>query len=430
MKRMLGLTLLIAGLVSVGCKKEDAATDQPTTQEPSEPSAGKTTEDPAKAGEEPAKAGEEPGKAGEEPAAPVKTDTPEAKAARYIACNSMLIEKNVDGFKACLDDAIEVVQVDAVPKTELKGPDAFLGYLNMYLTAFPDIKSAPQIVLVNGDNVAAIVLTTGTNSADMGPMKATNKKYGQFEAHQVVLNADGKATKMAIWVDQSAMFHQLGIAENPNSPDAIDKPLVDAPQTTVAKNDDAEKANVDQVKKGLELITKKDAKAYGDLLADDVKFWVHGGKNSATDKASYEKGLKEHLGMMKEIKADKVDVWAAGDWVVAEVTGSASLAKDIPGAKGTKGKPMTGKELHFFQLAEGKIKQHHIFINSLSRAVELGLVKEEDLVKKMTGGAGAAAPAEGGAAPADDAKAAPADDAKKADKKGKKASKKDDEGGW
>ena len=78
-------------------------------------------------------------------------------------------------------------------------------------------------------------------------------------------------------------------------------------------------------------------------------------------------------------------VGAAGDWVVAESASTAKMAIDMGPAK-TKGKSGTQNELHFFQLADGKIKRHLLFANDLHMAVQLGLVDPTKLGPPPAGG--------------------------------------------
>jgi len=73
------------------------------------------------------------------------------------------------------------------------------------------------------------------------------------------------------------------------------------------------------------------------------------------------------------------DAWAAGDWVVAEITTTGTLREDVPGAKGSKGKAWELNTLELYQLAGGKVKQHVSFANGLKFAVDVGQVDPSTL---------------------------------------------------
>ena len=67
------------------------------------------------------------------------------------------------------------------------------------------------------------------------------------------------------------------------------------------------------------------------------------------------------------------NMWSAGDWVVAESSATGTMSVNLPGAK-TKGKSYSGNYLEFYQFADGKVKQHWVFENSLAFAIQVGLV--------------------------------------------------------
>jgi steroid delta-isomerase-like uncharacterized protein len=407
--------LIIAALAISGCKKEEAGSEAPKTTDKG-PEASKTPSDTPPAD----KPADPP------PAEVKKTDTPEAKLERYRECWDAALTGKDDVFKGCYTDDATQEMIDGVPAMKAQGPAAIAEMVKMWRTAFPDLKMSPQVIAINGDKIAAVFLGTGTNSGDLMGMPATNKKIGFFEAQVVVLGNDGKASADRFYSDQSTMLHQLGVFESPMAPDAIDQGWGET-KIAIAKNDDTEKANLDHVNKALELLNKKDLKVYGDVVADDVKFYYHGDKSKVEDKKAFLKGLKDYMDMSKDMKSEAKDAWAAGDWVVVESFSAGTVAKDLPGAKGTKGKRLESNEVHFFQLADGKIKQHHIFANNLKTAVQLGLVNPDEMMKPAAGEGGAAAPAPEG----DKGEATAVDKgAKKGDAKKGDAKKEEEEGGW
>src|SRR5205814_9072613 len=128
------------------------------------------------------------GSAGSGSAAPAAPAKPEDLAKKFDDCWAAFNANKMDDFKKCFtaDSVYEQPGSGAPPVT---GPDAIAAFVATYKTAFPDIKGEKELVLVNGHDVIAVMLVTGTNTGPMktpmGEMAATNKKIGLFMAQDV-----------------------------------------------------------------------------------------------------------------------------------------------------------------------------------------------------------------------------------------------------
>jgi steroid delta-isomerase-like uncharacterized protein len=190
---------------------------------------------------------------------------------------------------------------------------------------------------------------------------------------------------------------------------------VNAPAEAVrveAKDDETETANLAAMKALEEPMKKRDVAGMMAAYADDAVFRYVADKNVVKGKAAIEKGLKEWLGMSKDMAGETSNAFAAGDWVIAETSSTGTLDKNIPGLPvKTKGKKFEQKYLEFVRLADGKIKEHWIFSNGTKWAADMGIFDPS----KMPGGE---APKGDSAAPKKGAEAAPKKGAEAAPEKG------------
>ena len=298
-----------------------------------------------------------------------------------------------------------------------QGKQAVLDNLKNMATAFPDYAITPTMILVSGNKVAEVGVYTATNSGAMksphGEMPATNKKVGVWYLNVAEIDpAAGGVAKESLYTDEGTMMGQLGMHKMPVRPVA-EKPAGE-PQVVVAKDDDGEKANVEAYKKGMEAFEKKDTKAM--LAMWDDKAVMHDyGMPKDSDKKAAAKMTAEILKAFPDAKGEVVDIWAAGDYVVAVVKNGGTNKGPMPsmGLKKPTNKPMSFTGADVVKMQGGKAVESWSFYNGAAIAMQLGLMPPMDAGK--------------GAAPADgaDKGAAPADGADKG-KKPAKGAKKDE----
>ena len=406
MKRiaLLGCLALLVG--ATACKKDEKKKDGQTPA--TDPTAGKTTEPT-----EPTP-----------PAQPekAKLDTPEDKVAFYKACGGYANSKDWDKFGSCYADNAVFEHVDSgMPPTN--GKQAIVDSLKDMATGYPDFAITPTMILVNGNKIAAVGVYTGTNSgamkSPMGEMPATNKKVGVWYLNVAEIDpAAGGITKESLYSDMGTMMGQLGLHKMPVRPVA-DKPAGEA-QVVIAKDDDAEKANVEAYKKGMEAFEKKDTKTVMAMWDDKAVMHDYGMPKDVDKKASA-KMMAEVSKAFPDAKGEVIDIWGAGEYVVAVVKNSGTNKGAMPSMKLKKptGKPMSFTGGDVVKMANGKAVESWSFYNAMAIAQQLGLVPPMGAPAGDKG----AAPDDKGAAP-DDKGAAP--DAKGGAKKPAKGEKKDE----
>jgi predicted ester cyclase len=342
-----------------------------------------------------------------------KLDTPEDKVAFYRACYAALSAKDMDKFGKCYADNIVSEHVDSGMPT-MNGRDAVVEGVKMFTTAFPDANVTPTLILVNGNKMASVGVFTGTQSGPLkspaGEIPATNKKVGMEQFHMVEVDpAAGGAVKEWFIYDQGTMMAQLGLSPMPSRP-VMEAPTGE-PTVVIAKDDDAEKANLALYKKSTEAWVKKDMKALSAMTDDKlVAHDMTAPKDG--DKKSMDKMNAEVWKAFPDANGETLDVWAAGDYIVSLTKNNGTNKGAMPsmGLKKPTGKAMSFTSGDIAKIAGGKVVESWMFFNGMAIGKQLGLIPDMP--------AGGDKPADGAEKPADGAekKMAPEGEKKMDDK--------------
>lgn len=347
--------VLALGLTS-GCSKQSQDTAMPVIDQPApEP---------------------EPG-----PAEPELTQAEVMKT--FDECWIAFDAKDKEKFKTCYADDATSRIVDAVPPMEATGPEAIAEMAFDFGTAFSNLQHTPKVVIIDGNQVAAIVHATGTNDKSLWGMPPTNKQISMLESHVAVLNEDGKVVRDDHYIDIGTMMAQLGISPSPMAPMVEEMRVPEDTVRVLSRDDETEKANLAVVKGLAEPMNQRDATGMMDAYADDAVFRFVADKRIVEGKAEMEKMLTEWMAMSKDMTTTTRNAFAGGDWVVAETSSSGTLDVDVPGLPvSTKGKKFDQKYLEFVRLEDGLIKEHWVFSNSVKWGADMGLIDPS----KMPGG--------------------------------------------
>lgn len=319
-----------------------------------------------------------------------KAATGQDLADGYKKCTDELNAGKFDDFKKdCLADDFKGHEGGM----EVTGADQLIGMFTAMKAAFPDEKYEPQIVLVNGHNILAAVLWTGTNEGamkmpGMPDIPATHKKVGTMMFHKLALNDANKATEEWGFMDSATMMSQLGLMPKGSMPKrpAMDKGMDGAPIIVIAKDDDAEKANLDVANKATAAFNAHKADDLMALVADNAVESDQGMPKDDTGKKDIEKNLKMFWTAFPDIKANDVTTYAAGDYVAAIGTMDGTNTGDMGKMKKT-GKHVSVPYAELMEIKDGKVQHLWRFYDSMVMAQQLGMMP-------APGAAPAGAPAE------------------------------------
>jgi hypothetical protein len=316
------------------------------------------------------------------PAEPPKPEplSPEQMVKVYQDCWASFNAKDWDKFAPCYAETATSERVDS-GMPPLSGRTAILDQGSKpWTAAFPDGTGEHQLTLVNGRQIASVVLFRGNHQGALesprGEIKPTNKKVGMLLVQQLELGEDGRsAVRERLVMDAGTLLGQLGQSPQPHRK-AMDTGWAEKP-VVIAANNELEKANLAAVRQAVEALNKHDVTALMAGVADDVVFSDLAAAADRTGKKEVQKSYEELFKGFPDVKIELKNAWAAGDYVVSEGVLSGTNTGDMPSMKLKK----TGKSLsvHFLQIDKlqgGKIKNSWVFSNGLAFASQLGLLPQ------------------------------------------------------
>jgi steroid delta-isomerase-like uncharacterized protein len=107
-------------------------------------------------------------------------------------------------------DAIdELLSEDFVHNGEERGREGQKPAVRMFLDAFPDLRNEIELILAEGELVAAHQRWTGTHEGEFLGIEATNKRVS-FESTAVLRIADGQIAQAWDIVDIAGLMSELG----------------------------------------------------------------------------------------------------------------------------------------------------------------------------------------------------------------------------
>lgn len=118
--------------------------------------------------------------------------------------------------KGHLDECAKLIAADAIDHMgagQVVGVDSIMAAVRAFSAAFPDSHFEIEKITATGNLVMAYGTWSGTQQGDMGPYKATGKKYSMKDVDILTVNAEGKLTEHWAVQDGCAMAMQLGWGE-------------------------------------------------------------------------------------------------------------------------------------------------------------------------------------------------------------------------
>src|SRR5262245_45170078 len=329
--------------------------------------------DPPKPSEKPPESKPAPPPAAAKPAPKTGKDL----AAHYIACVGLANAGKWDDVKKdCVAADFTSHLIDG---PEIHGVDKLVEWGTSTKTAFPDIKTEPQLVIVSGRTILAVELTMGTQQ---GPLKmpqrevpASNKKLGLLFFHKLTIGDDNKMTEEWAYKDARTFLGQLDIIPNQTVRAPIDKGWDGAPIVVVSVDDAKEKANVELVKKELDALNAHKAADAIAVAANDVVESDQADDKDTKGKKELQKGTEDFIKAFPDIKLD-VTSFAGGDYVVEIGTITGTNDGPLGAMKPTK-KKVSAAFAEVVKIKDGKVSEIWRFRNGMAMADQLGLIPKD-----------------------------------------------------
>lgn len=357
-------TLSTLGLFAlVGCtQQQPAAAPPPPPPPPVAPAPVMTTPAPAVA---------------EAPKAPPATSAERAKG--FADCWAAFNAKDWAKFAPCYAENATSEEVDSGMPAWVGRNDIVEKGSKMFAASAPDETGELELVLVNGNDIAAVVLLKGTNTGPLtgpnGELPATKKKFGLLMGHAADTTEDGRAVAHdRLYLDGGTFMGQLGLSKAPHRR-LVEKGWPEKP-VVIATASDAEKANLALAQQADEAFNKHDLPALVGMLADDVVFSEAGAPADQTGKKAVERSYKDLFKGFSDVKIELNRTWPAGDYVVSEgaLVGTNDGPMPTMGIRKPTGKHVSSRFLEIDKIVNGKLKNMWIFDNGMSFAMQLGLM--------------------------------------------------------
>ena len=351
------------------------------------------------------------------PPTPPVTDTPPAATADTTTAPKPSMQDTAKALVGSMSDALnahdqakvaalytdDAVLVFAGMPEPIKGKDAIGTDTKKFFDGFPNVKMGVSRVWAKGDVIVCEWVDNATNSGEMHGMKATDKPVGYFGLSVVWLSTDGKVKEEHRYVDIGTVLAQTGVSKAKAR--AI-PPLPTSTEWHFAKSDAGEDKAVDAIKAGYASFEKKDDKAMGDMVTDDVVWDDLMAPAPTKGKAETVKYWKAFMTAFPDLKATTTNAWGVEDFAIAEMTFTGTPKAPIMGLTSQTKKPVALHLVDIVQTKDGKIVKGWSYGNGVELVAQFGLMKPPP------GAPGAKADAKpdakaGGAAPKADAKPAP-----------------------
>lgn len=117
-----------------------------------------------------------------------------------------------DLFRTVFADDVKV----ELPGSAFEGVDGLLATIEVFYTAFPDIKLTPRQVWADENGVVAEQVFTGTHTGPLatpeGEVPPTGKPVTFGLIDTFLVGADGKVTDHRVYYDNLSFLTQLGLA--------------------------------------------------------------------------------------------------------------------------------------------------------------------------------------------------------------------------
>ncbi|HEY1811928.1 MAG TPA: nuclear transport factor 2 family protein [Kofleriaceae bacterium] len=258
----------------------------------------------------------------------------------------------------------------------INGAPAIVELDKSYRAAFPNETAASQLVLVNGNHLASVVLISGKQTGSLKlpnhDLAPTNAKFGLYTSSVVQYDDAGKIAHQWDFEDMSTLFGQLKPSKDHPVRPVTDK-LAMPEQVAVAKNDMKESANLTAFKQMSDSFNKHDLKSFTSMLADNV-VWSEQAMPKDQTKKDLESNLPQLWKAFSDLKFDVTDSWAAGDYVVATETFDGTNDGDMPAMKIKKtGKKVSLPFLAIHKLENGRVTAAWMFFEGGGFESQLGM---------------------------------------------------------
>jgi predicted ester cyclase len=240
-------------------------------------------------------------------------------AERYLGCTAALQQASWAAYER---DCVTAGFV----RHDRDGSDAsrsqVLEYWQNVKVAFPDLRLDPQVVLVDHNEVFAVLLVTGTHKGLLrchGDWAATDKRIGLLAFQHVTFDGAGHATDEWLYYDAKTVLGQVGVLppDAGQTRAAITDRWPGAPIIAVSAGDDREQGHKRVFQRLTDAINAHQPAQVAALLADDAVDSDPGQLADHRGRGVIETAVTGLLRNVPDYHRDVPAIFTAGDYVIA-----------------------------------------------------------------------------------------------------------------
>lgn len=260
----------------------------------------------------------------------------------------------------------------------VKGRADIVESAQLIAKAFPDSRGEPEVILVTGMRVFAVVRFTGTMD---GPLdygngtarSATHARVGVLMGHGLEYDASTMlATGERSFLDPTALLGQADIVKVPHREPMSFGPL--EPAIVVASGSAAEQEQLGRLRAAVDAFNRHDAEAVAAACTSDV-VWYDSSMPEDVVGADVVASLRTAWSAFPDLKLTVDEEFAVGDYAVEmgsfEGTNDGEIRRF--GSRPTHQKVQAGY-LHIVHFRDGKIDRGWRFVNGFTALRQLGMV--------------------------------------------------------
>jgi predicted ester cyclase len=309
------------------------------------------------------------------PDPPRRLPTAQDRVDAYRKCFAAASAREWEAFGACYVENAE--GHFAGGDEPVKGRGAIVGKgPRRFADAMPDLTFEPQLILQNGDLIAAVLYLEGTHTAPfMGPtgeIPATKKKVGLHAFHMARFARD-RLELVEDWhfIDSGTVLGQLGVHDGPHRP-AIERGTAAEPVVVMARQDGNEKKNLAAFRRSHEAWQKHDAGAMLEFWADDARM-IDAAMPGESSKKQAARFLRDMLRGFPDAGGQLIESWAAGDYVVALTRTTGTNTGPMPAMNIAKptGRTIDYTEASVIEMKGGKGRRGWSFYDAMTIGAQL-----------------------------------------------------------
>jgi steroid delta-isomerase-like uncharacterized protein len=270
-----------------------------------------------------------------------------------------------------------VVKMEPMPP--VTGRDAIAADWQKRFDATSNSKSTASRVFVKGDVVVVEWAFTGTHSGEMMGVKATEKPVGVNGVDVMWFTPEGLIKEQHTYVDIGTIMSQIGASKQKGRP--VPALHAGAPQVVVSSAGAEETKNVEALKVMWAAFEKKSEADFVGGATDDIVWDDMTMPEAMKGKAAGKKFFNEITKAFPDLKANHVNTWGIGDFVIAEGTMTGTHKGAFMGIQPTKKSiNMHGLDIAQFN-KDGKLIKGASYGNGAELMMQLGLMPQPGAAK-------------------------------------------------